>query len=91
MRDFTTGIEEVKVSIDPVLYPNPCCNKFTINLGKRPESEVRVEIYNVTGKLVQQLTIFEQENLIPFSFAAGLYFVRIRMGEAVILKKLLVK
>ncbi|MGZ2371501.1 T9SS type A sorting domain-containing protein, partial [Ancylomarina sp. YFZ004] len=87
-----TGIEDIDATVQTVsLYPNPCRGAFKIHLNERPQAEAIIEICNVTGRLVYQGSMFEQEKVISVSFVPGLYLVRIRIGDMHVVKKLIIK
>ena len=82
----TTGISEIEDETLFKIYPNPVANflNITNNTG---ESILKASIYDLQGKLVQQLKpnscIIDIQNLNP-----GLYFIQIETMKSTILKKI---
>ena len=80
-RDFfkfemssTTGINETKNQIQPLLYPNPASEFLTIQL---PNNEkVLIEIYSSLGELVMQKEIAGTETFPLDNLSAGIYLVK---------------
>ncbi|RZT95985.1 putative secreted protein (Por secretion system target) [Ancylomarina subtilis] len=92
VKALVTGIEDIDATVQAVsLYPNPCRGAFKIHLNERPQAEAIIEICNVTGRLVYQGSMFEQEKVISVSSVPGLYLVRIRIGDMHVVKKLIIK
>ncbi len=82
------GRQAVKVLLDPcttvnnlehdlaAIYPNPSSANFTIDL--KEASEVRsVELYDVTGKMIQSLSFNGSKLVFGDDLKSGIYFVKI--------------
>ena len=74
-------IEEVKV------YPNPASEHLFIS---GISNSCNIEIYSVSGKKVLEKSISEDQ-MIPISFEAGMYFVKISTNDKQFTKKIIVK
>lgn len=60
------------------LYPNPAKEQFTIFVGKEKQSEMKIELFDITGKKVIDLNTNSAKATINTSeLEAGIYFVRI--------------
>jgi hypothetical protein len=72
---------------DVKVYPNPATEHIFVsgitNLSK-------VEIFSVLGTKVFEKTVNEDQ-IIPISFQAGMYFVKINTNDKQIIKKIIVK
>lgn len=72
---------------DVKVYPNPATEHIFVsgitNLSK-------VEIFSVLGTKVFEKTVHEDQ-IIPISFQAGMYFVKINTNDKQIIKKIIVK
>jgi hypothetical protein len=90
----TIGVDELQV--DEMLfsiYPNPARNTFTILLNE--ESGIgswELKIYDVTGRMVHEQTIRNQESEIRnLNLLPGIYLVGVTVGEKVWQQKLVVE
>ena len=76
-------------------YPNPFNPVTTIRYSIEKTSHVKLQIYNILGKLVE--TLVDEERLAgPYSlswdgarFASGVYFYRLDVGNRAVVKKML--
>ena len=75
------------------LYPNPAVHNVTIDISGA--EEVQIEIIDITGKLVDQMTADSGSNnkinLNVSVFDAGVYFVRITDGMQALTQRLVIK
>lgn len=81
------GIEEIESLTNVVLYPNPTEGQVNVSFTAPQASDVIVAVQDVTGKVLQNnlikaaagenLVLMETENL-----AAGMYFVKLQVGNA---------
>jgi hypothetical protein len=83
----TTGIN--KFSGDKSyfnFYPNPATDKITIEASKKSE----IEILTVSGQLIKNVKADEVNETIDVSgFARGIYFVKVKTGKGIEMKKLI--
>jgi PKD repeat protein len=76
-----------------LVYPNPIKNHFFIGYNLEKEALVKIELYNITGTLVQSIT--QQTNsagkhqmeLNTAKLQPGLYFIRMQAGNQIATKK----
>lgn len=54
MGTKTTGINEVAKDLEFSIYPNPATDLITLKMNLTSASPVKVEIYDVTGKVVKE-------------------------------------
>lgn len=70
-------------SLETIAYPNPFTSKCLINVKSLSEENVKVEIFDMVGKLVQTIPAIVPN--IPYafenSFPKGMYFIHILQGE----------
>lgn len=77
------GVEVLPFS----MYPNPASNKVWIDLAPEQGGNFAIEVYDLSGKLIQQQSIFCTQNMrvvqsINISkFTAGLYHVKILLPD----------
>lgn len=79
------------------IYPNPTSDKTKLSFTVEANKLVRLELYNVSGKLISTLYENHSENetsktieIDCSQYASGLYFVRLNSGDEVNVKKLVV-
>ena len=81
------GVKEQTVKKEEVtIYPNPCINQLNVKISK--QSNTNISIIDITGKVIMQAKIEENE----FSFnteklAKGLYLVKVESVTGVMLTK----
>lgn len=89
-----TAISEADFSKLPVsIYPNPASDLIAIQIGGLVTENLRVELIDAPGRLVQQSTINAGQTISYFdvqSVYEGVYMVRISNGEHSVSKKVVV-
>jgi hypothetical protein len=80
------GVNDIHVNKDISVYPNPTSDFVTIDLQKVNASKAKIVVVDFNGKVVHQEDI--TKNTTPWtkqidlsSFAAGVYFVKVFIGE----------
>jgi hypothetical protein len=79
----TTGLEERPFATERsffTLYPNPTNGNFTImQKGERQYGNVKVEVYNMSGKkvLTDNMIGLEKHEILITGLPSGLYFVKV--------------
>ena len=69
------------------LYPNPSTNVFQISVDAK-----KVEIYSLTGQLIQtENNIFANKEINIANLAKGIYIVKITNSDAIAVSKKLIK
>jgi hypothetical protein len=72
------------------LYPNPAKEEATL-VGLIPHKDV-VSIIGISGKIEANFTASPKAVVLPINgLKAGIYFVKIQSGEAIVVKKLWVQ
>jgi plastocyanin len=86
-----TNVQESKTLKEVSIYPNPSSDKVFINLNGRTAKETA--LFDITGKKMSVYFGSVANGLVldVSSLAKGVYFVNIKVGEAVITKKLIVE
>jgi hypothetical protein len=98
----STGIASTEApaadnGFDVKLFPNPSTGKFTVELNKdnKDEKEYEIEIMNLLGqKVYSKKSTFEKrqhEVDLNESFATGAYIVRVRQGETMVTRKIILE
>jgi hypothetical protein len=95
--DETTPAPVADNGFDVKVFPNPSVGKFTVELNKenKDEKEYEIEIVNLLGqKVYSKKSVFEksrQEIDLNQSFATGAYIVRVRQGETMVTRKIILE
>ena len=86
--DFVTGTNKNSKNNIISIYPNPSYGLFNISINSFQFDEAEVEVSDVTGKLLKR-TILENNNraIDLTNYPKGLYFVKVKIGENIIIKK----
>jgi hypothetical protein len=95
LNNFTLGcligIEENEMKSGIKIFPNPAHDNFTITLNQQINNG-ELKIYDVTGRVVHEQTIINQESeIINYHLSAGIYFVKVRDGEKAYTQKLVIE
>lgn len=94
---FTNGIPgDVEQNLDGsnkwLIYPNPVTNgKLWIDLNLDNETEVRLEIRDLSGKIVRQMDDIKQSSIVVdiADLEGGVYLVRTVMKDETLVRKIL--
>jgi len=79
------------------VYPNPIKDKATITLSITENKTVKVELFDITGKLVQKI---DEKNLsagthefelLTEDLKNGVYFCKVTAGDWSVAKRLIIK
>jgi len=86
-----TDIEEIALSEELIIYPNPSKGDFRIKLNQSFE-KVEIKIFDVNGKLIFEKNVGKvskiDEKLVLEKQATGLYYLRIETEKGVFVKKI---
>ncbi len=78
------------------LYPNPSQGLVQLSINNSERGEVNASVYSIDGKLLQSITGqksgngFEQALNLD-SYGAGIYFVRIALGNQITVRKVIIE
>ena len=75
------------------VFPNPACNNITISFKKGLTKDMCVSIFDINGKQVMH-KVSRNQNLVEFDVStlpAGMYLLKIRTGEGIEVKKLIIQ
>ena len=79
------------------IFPNPARENIYLSFRLEKEENIGIEIYNAFGKLEKRIFQnknfdkgFFQENIKVKNFSKGTYFVKIKIGEKVMVKKIVI-
>lgn len=75
------GVNEVNTTNQISIYPNPANEVITVNISN--ESLSRIEIYDITGKLVLSQTVRQKKTTIDIKdLNSGMYLMNVISGNA---------
>lgn len=91
INEFNTSIQQTNIPADHIaIFPNPSNEAFTVQFNSA--KNVTVEIVNITGKVMQRKTVFNQ-NTVMFDVSTwtnGAYIAIIRYDEKVFSQRILI-
>jgi PKD repeat protein len=87
-KNVTVGILKLSEKSFKI-FPNPNNGSFTIELDN-PEMDAAIEVFDVMGKLVRSVERVEKMTLVDLDVASGIYLVKVKNGEVVWMRKILV-
>ena len=78
------------------IYPNPARGEFTVTINQYSITEIVIEIYNSLGqkvieKIIQPKSNSINQNLIIDELNQGIYFVKVKTGDQIRTKKLIIE
>ena len=83
--------KDIENSLELLVYPNPAIEAITVRCQIQDSRLKMIGICDIEGKNVYKSEFLEKEIEIDISgFDAGVYFVRIQVGEAVAVRKVVV-
>ncbi|MBA2611149.1 MAG: T9SS type A sorting domain-containing protein [Bacteroidetes bacterium] len=91
IKNFSANIKELSFS------PNPVADKGELKFVLAKEEKVNVTISDITGKVISTLytgTMYQGEQKIDLntsSYASGVYFVKVRLSDGEVNKKIIVQ
>ena len=94
---FMVGMEEEELIIkneELKIYPNPTSNNLNLLMEDTPKSELKLEVYTISGQLVseKQLPAFEKEHRINIQhLQSGVYLVKLVSDSQVVYSIKIVK
>ena len=85
--DGALTVQEQPDSVKATVYPNPSSGRFNLSLG---EGQWKVEVYDVTGRLVKQQRQASEGVIDLQGCGNGVYFLKASNGSKNIVEKLMV-
>ena len=92
------GVQMTKKSIALSLYPNPSNGEFRIEIDLESKVELRVKLFDMTGKLVEDLSgelSFEsgkvKGDIKLKDIKSGIYFLKVESGKRSGAKKIVIR
>ncbi len=91
--DCTLGIDANNINDMVSLYPNPATNEVLVNFSGRTLDNMDVTVLNSLGQVLYKATDVNSSSEVSIDvsqYSSGLYFVKIKTGNSIATKKLLV-
>lgn len=88
---FYTGIKEDDLLNGLSVFPNPASDFVKIDLSTLNNTEVSIELMDLTGKLLQQQLTKDADLTLKLDYTPGLYVLRISTNNTSVVKKLLIQ
>ena len=89
--EVESNTKELQETGHLAIYPNPTSGKIFVDLELNQFYPVQIVIYDVAGKLIQQLpetTVFEETFVLDLSeLANGVYNVKVKVAEELVIRK----
>lgn len=86
------SVREMDLEQQISIYPNPTSRVLKINFGELKEISSKITIISMRGEILRELIFSEAQAEINIEdLASGVYFVRMEVGEEVIVKKVVVE
>lgn len=89
------GVEEITVSSELMIYPNPFSESFKIKLHVAEKEDVQIELYNLLGDRIVQRKVSSVDKgdftyeLQTENLSAGTYIVKVNAGTQSFYKKII--
>lgn len=84
LSDIITGFEETNNIKEMNIFPNPATDKLQIEASQISE----IEILNLEGQIIKSISANENHETIDVSsFTRGMYFIKVKSGEGIAVKK----
>lgn len=91
----STGLSNVEMdNLNISIFPNPTSDIIAVQLNNFNTDNTKLELYDLTGKLIQQTSIYQGSTIAYFdtrTLYSGVYFVKIQIGQNVINKKIVIE
>lgn len=90
------GIDENPIEKSLKLFPNPAQNQFSIEFNLINNANVSVELIDLVGNKIidfynsKNQVGLQKINCLTADFAAGIYFVKVKVDEHVLTKKIII-
>jgi len=95
-NNLTLSTDDISLSDNMSLYPNPTNDYFDLNFAVASESDITVKIYDINARLVNEKVFNNYSNSIfnerfqTDDLANGIYMVRVSSGNRSATKKLII-
>lgn len=88
------GIDDLSSNMNVSLYPNPAQDQFFIEVNLPAEQDVAIEIYSVSGQLIQTLTdrkvVAAKYAMNMGAEASGIYYAKIKVEGSTAIRRFVI-
>jgi hypothetical protein len=90
--EIQTGMNEANAGGVTIL-PNPSDGKFYIDISNQDSEPITMQILDLTGRIVVEIepAISEKFEIDLSGQSKGMYFVRIKSGEGLLIRKIVIQ
>lgn len=85
----STGMNEPSAVNDVSVYPNPSNGKFTVSVNDYQNASIK--IYNLTGEVVLDETIYKPKTIIHLHVSKGVYIYQVKSNNSLKNEKLIIQ
>ena len=87
-----SGVESINNGLAIDIFPNPVTSSFTLSLSPVLSSDIKVELYNLSGEKLQMLQKFKEDNMNELTFdvsilPSGIYYLKVEAKEGSSVRK----
>jgi hypothetical protein len=86
-NDLSSEIDEISQIFEVDIYPNPAKNYISVDIEGRLLMNSTLEILNVNGQVVYVEDLKHNQNIQLDDFNSGIYFIRLKIGDNVLMNK----
>jgi aminopeptidase N len=78
---ISASTEEIPLSGNLSIAPNPCQNSLSVNFSEDPDASARLEIRDLTGRILMQLPALKHQDLDVSMLKSGIYLLILRSEQ----------
>jgi len=93
---YPSGMDEAAIEIN--VFPNPSDGRFQLSFDYDGKEKVNAKVYDITGKLVEDITEYLVINDTTVTAqvelehpSSGIYFIRVSWGKTLLTKKIIIR
>jgi hypothetical protein len=91
-EDTSTGVEDLLVSDEVNVFPNPVVDNLHMTSSSLPDSPVRLNIINIAGQVVKVINETTMNSVVNLEeLPAGYYVLKIETEKGIAIKKIIKK
>ena len=89
-EECVSGINNIEREVNVKIFPNPSNNKFNLYTGKTPVQNLKLEIFNIDGKIIQNLNLQNSNSAVLdlTGNPSGNYFLKLYINDEIIFKRI---
>lgn len=83
--DYSASLTSMSLEDNVAIYPNPVQDQFVVSFAQQDNMDVNV--YDINGKLIDRQTGTHEINFNSSDWNSGVYIVSIKVGDAILRKR----